>query len=135
MTVRAVVYFNLFRPIGGFRLASRVAGFLDSPDTFDALEAALERAQKLLEPHAPEDWPELKDRLEAEATPRIGGREGAVALAAFHSEDDARMEVVLRAIMPFRFWPLGGRAVWGAWYRSADGEWVPFDEKEIDRVW
>ncbi len=133
---RVVVIFNLGPPFGGFRLAAR-AGLLgaDNPAVFEALEQAIETAYTLLRAHPPSTWQQLAaDDFFTAAIPRYEDREGVIDVTGdgvLRTPGD----VLLRAFLPFRFWPLGGWAAYGAWHRESDDGWTSFNEEELRNVW
>jgi hypothetical protein len=133
---RIIILFNLGPPFGGFRIAAR-AGLLgfDNPAAFLALERAIDTAYTLLRAQPPDTWQQLAaDDSFAAAIPSHDGRAGVIDLTGDGVTSTPGV-VLVRAFLPFRFWPLGGWAVYGAWHRGTDGTWTPFSEEEMAGVW
>jgi len=136
MAIRTLVLFSFGAPFGGFRLAigPRAVGGRDSA-TFGALERAVHNLRSVLAAHPPDRWAQLAQSEVAigDAAKLFEGRSGFVDFQC--DPRSTTGDVVVRAWCPFRLWPLGGRAVYDAWHREADGTWVPFGEEELAALW
>ena len=110
-----------------------VFGF-DHPIAFAVLEQALETAKSFLSPFSPQEWGGLPEAQLRALRPRWNGLEGGIDFAGEAFESGVG-EVVARAFLPFRYWPLGGWAVYDGWRRSADGVWTPLGHEEAMQLW
>lgn len=136
MPIRAIVLFNIGSPFGGLRLAL-APGFLgiDHPEAFEALEGAIDDTYKVLGATRPDAWPELASSGYGPVPPRLGKREGFVDVAVGADDGGPGDEVLARACLPFRLWPLGGWVAYDGRRRSAHGTWTPFSDEELAELW
>lgn len=135
MPVRGVVLFNLDAPFGGFRAAGPPGLFgLDDPKAFAVLERAIESAFTLFSAHQPADWPVIAPTGFAAAVPCLEDREGFIDYCG-SAVTEGHGEVILRACLPFRAWPLGGWVVFEGRHRALDGSWRPFTPEELAELW
>lgn len=135
MPIRSVVLLNLGAPFGGFRVAGRPGLFgLDDPRAFAVLERAIESAFTLLSAHQPAEWPEIAPTGFAAAVPRLEDCEGFIDCCG-SALTEGHGEVILRACLPFRAWPLGGWVVFEGRHRALDGSWRPFTPDELAELW
>lgn len=104
---------------------------LNDPDAFQALESTLRELQERLSFQRPSKWPEIAAGM---LRPQINGREVRVDLIG-DAGDDRDGDVVMRACLPFRGWPLGGWVVYEAWRRTSDGSWSSFTEEQLAEMW
>jgi hypothetical protein len=108
-SLRAVNAVRIGPPLGGFRIAFR-PGFIDWPEGFVALEAAVARTITLLVQLPPDQrsrmlrgelpWPE---DLRAQMVPQLGSRRGVIDGGI----NEGGTELVLRGSFAFSWWPLG----------------------------
>lgn len=136
MPQRALVLLNVGPPFGGFRLAVNPGIFgATGSAAFPALERIVYNLQSVLAAHRPDTWSRLveSDAMLGDPAELFGGRPGRVDFTC--DPDSNTGDVVVRAFLPFRVWPLGGWAVYDAWHREADGTWVPFAEEELAILW
>lgn len=136
MPQRTLVLFNIGPPFGGFRLAVNPHLFGASGSTaFPALERVIQNLQSVLAAHPPDTWSRLveSEGMIGDPAELFGGRPGRVDFTCDPASTTG--DVVVRAFLRFRLWPLGGWAVYDAWHREADGRWVGFAEEELAEVW
>ena len=136
MPLRIVVLTRIGSPAGGFRIAFK-PGVFDWPEGFVALERTLRESANYIT-GLPKDrrFRMLRGEEQGPDTlvPRIDGREGGVHLSGGFQEDGTA-DIVLRASLNFRWWPLGEWAVYDGVHIRADGTSSAFSDSELAEVW
>jgi hypothetical protein len=134
--IRTVIALNLGPPFGGFRIALRAGALgLNWPEAFAALEAAASTELQLLAALTPERRARMREEpLPARPPPQYGDRLGVIDGMMAPTEDRATL-LLLRAIFPFRFWPLGGWAVYVGARIGADNQVETLSTEQLEKYW
>jgi len=128
--VRGVYLLKLGGSLGGFRLGSSLARW---PAGYAVLEEAVARVlRELME--GPQERLSLPPEFLGELRrPRIGEREGLIDAFCVRESEDTSL-IVVRGLFPFRWWPWGAWAVFGA-FRSSYGRADPVSDRELAESW
>src|SRR5437899_2506615 len=135
-SLRAVFVVRIGPPFGGFRLAFR-PGFIDWPEGFVALEAAVTRVMTFLIQLPPDQrsrmlsgetgWPQ-------ELAAQLGDRPGFIDGVSYPSTDGGN-DVVLRGSSPFSWWPLGEWVVFQGVHIRPDNHPAPLSYDALRPLW
>ena len=135
-SLRAILVFRIGPPFGGFRIAFR-PGFVDWPEGFAALEAAVARVRTFLIQLPPDQrsrmlsgetpWPE-------ELVIQLGSRPGFIDGISYANAAGGS-DFVLRGSFPCLWWPLGEWVVFQGVHIRSDNRAEPFSYEELTALW
>ncbi len=120
-------------PFDGLRFGPPLQFKWAAQDTeiFQDLELVIEDAYKTIANQPTSAWKRLAEEAHP---PKINGR--PVRLNLIYGETNDHEEIlVMRARLPFRGWPLGGRVVVEGWRRVGAGAWTPLATGELEKTW
>lgn len=136
-TIRGIVLFHIGDPFLGRSLTLRPPrpGLCCQEDAeeFDELERVIREIRDRLAGSAPSEWASM---AKAASVPQVRGRRVRVRmLYAAVGSDSSTDLVVIRALLPFRLWPVGGQVVFAGWNRSDENVWTPLSEDQLEQHW
>jgi len=134
--IRGIVLFHIGDPFGrGLTVRPPRPGLYCQVDAeqFGELERVIREIRVRLAGCAPSEWANM---AKGASVPRVRGQKVRVRLLCASDGPDSSINlVVLRALLPFRLWPVGGQVVFAGWNRSDDNVWTPLSEDQLEQYW
>lgn len=88
-------------------------------------------AYKAIAPHPSTEWKRI---AEAGKPFSINGRRVRIDIRTYF-EDELNEILLIRACLPFKAWPFGGRVVIEGWRRTEAGVWTRLATEELEKKW
>lgn len=136
MSIKGIVWLHIGPGFGRFTFGPPHFGKVEPDDSeiYRALESIINDTQKVLVSHPITSWRGL---AKISNLPRINNQKVIVDLAHYPPSITKKNDgaVVLRACLPFRAWPFGGRVVYEGWHQRREGPWKRFTIEELEEFW
>jgi hypothetical protein len=134
--IRGIVLFQVGDPFGRcLTLRPPRPGLYCQEDAeqFGELERVIRDIRDRLAGCAPSEW---ADMAKSAPVPRVHGRKVRVRMLCASTGPASSISlVVIRALLPFQLWPVGGQVVFAGWNRSDENVWTSLSEDQLAEHW